>query len=188
MEDISMAEGSEQRTITTKDGVTFTIYTDDVIGLTEEQFNHLAATVLRRKADYIVKDGVDITSLTTEQVQTVLNEISKIISDSINPLEDNLISISRHISTDHAANISELRKRGWYRDTVLELYNDIVNVIRESTYVRKVIIKFNPQKKECMPKFTFTVVGEKLNGEQGEVSIAFIEDNDGKLILAVTII
>lgn len=178
------------RTITTKDGVEFSIYiyTNDVIELTEEQFIHLAATVLRRKADYIVKDGVDIASLTTEQVQSVLNEITGIIGKSLNPLEDNLINISQHISRDHATNTRELIRRGWYRDSILEVYNDIVNVIRESTNVRKAILKFDSHKQECLPNFTFTVIGVKVNGEQGEVSIAFIEDDTDKLILAVTII
>jgi len=176
-----------EKHVTTKDGIIFSIVVNDVIDLTEEQFNNLASTVLRRKAEYIIKDGVDIASLTQEQIQNVLSEIEFIIGDSLDPLEDNLINISQHIIRDHATNVELLKKRGWYRDDIYDVYDDIVNVIRKAMNVRKAIIKFHPTKRECLPKFTFTIIGVKVDGEQGEVSIAFIED-DNRLILAVTII
>lgn len=179
---------TSSRTVTTKDGLVFTVHTRDVIKLTAEQFNHLATTVLKRKAAYIVKDGVDIAALTTGQVQAVLNEIRNVIGESIDPLADSLISISRHIAHDHARNTAQLTRRGWYRDSILELYKDIVNVIKESTHVRKAILKFNPFNLRSYPTFTFTVAGVKVNGEQGEVAIAFSEDDANKIIIAVTII
>lgn len=181
------AELVKTNTIKTSDGFEFTIDTKDVIELTEDQFNSLAATVLRRKAKYIRKDGVDIASLTSEQVQAVIQEISKRVGDSENPIKDNLVKISDHIISDHATKPVTLKKRGWFRDTINEVYDDIASVIKEVKHVRKAIVKFHPTKEKAIPKFTFTVLGLKVNGDEGEVAIAFIED-DGDLILAVTII
>lgn len=178
---------SPVKKVTTKDGIEFTLSTNDIIELTEEQFNDLAITVLRRRASYIVKDGVDIASLTNTQVSEILREINVRIGDSSDPLEDSLIRISEHIQDDHASNPITLMKRGWYRDTITEVYDDIVSVIKEANHVRKAIIKFDDTTHETRPKFTFTVIGVKVNGDQGEVSIAFIEDAHD-LILAVTII
>jgi hypothetical protein len=173
--------------ITTSDGIKFTVKTNDIIELTEDQFNDLAATVLRRKSQYIIKSGVDIASLEADQVSEVLNKISEIIGDSQNPLEDNLIRMSSHISDEHALNTDLLKKRKWYRDSIDELYGDIVNVIKEANHVRKAKIKFSGYKNESLKVFTYTVVGVKINGDDGEVSIAFIND-DTDLILAVTIV
>lgn len=172
--------------VVTKDGVEFTVTTNDILELTEEQFNHLAVTVLRRKAEYIRKDGVDIATLTPDQIYNVLNEITVRLKDSENPLGDNLIQISKHIQDDHVYNHELLKKRGWYRDTIQEIYDDIVSVIKEAHDVRKAIIKFHPSKDTTIPKFTFTVLGVKTCGEAGEVSIAFIDSDE--FILAVTII
>jgi Glu-tRNA(Gln) amidotransferase subunit E-like FAD-binding protein len=173
--------------ITTSDGIEFTVSTNDVVDLTEQQFNNLAATVLRRKAAYIRKDGVDIASLTKEQVDTVISEIYKRISGSEDPFKDDLIRISDHIIDDHASKPETLKKRGWYRDEIQEVYDDIINVIKEVYNVRKAIVKFHKSKGETLPKFTFTIIGIKVNGEEGEVSIAFIEDSTD-FVLAVTII
>lgn len=179
--------GIIHKKVTTKDGIEFIVSTDDVIDLTEEQFNDLAVNVLRKKAEYIRKDGVDIASLTQEQIYIVLDEIKVRLGDSKDPLGENLIRISDHIIDDHASNPSVLQSRGWYRDDIQEVYDDIVSVIKESQTVRKAKIKFLKKKEQSGPKFTFTVIGIKVDGEEGQVSIAFIEDSDG-LILAVTII
>jgi hypothetical protein len=176
-----------ERKVLTSDGIEFIISTSDVIELTEKQFNNLAAIVLRRKSEYIRKDGVDIATLNSDQINDILLEIDRRIGDVENPLEQNLINISNHISDDHAVNPGELRRRGWYRDTIQELYDDIVSVIKEAHNVRKAKIKFNKTENKTLPTFTYTILGVKVNGDEGEVSIAFIEDNDD-LILAVTII
>ncbi|MNC78075.1 hypothetical protein D3C75_1302020 [compost metagenome] len=80
-----------------------------------------------------------------------------------------------------------MKNRGWYRDSVQELYDDIVSVIKESKTVEKAKLKIHTKKKQSLPKFTFTILGVKVNGEDGRVSIAFMEDQEG-LILAVTIL
>ncbi len=173
--------------VVTCDGIEFLICTNDVIELTEEQFNKLALTVLKRKAEYIRKDGVDIATLNSEQINNIINEIHNIIGDSNDPLKDNLIRISSHIADEHACNTEELEKRGWYRNTIQELYDDIVNVIKKANDVRKAKLKFRTNENKSYQKFTFTIIGIKINGDLGEVVIAFMEDNN-ELILAVTII
>ncbi|WP_340031206.1 hypothetical protein NSQ20_26305 [Paenibacillus sp. FSL K6-1122] len=183
---ISSVEGYEKK-VTTRDGIEFTVSTDDVIELTEEQFNALALNVLRKKAEYIRKDGVDIASLNQDQISNVLSEIKGRLDQSDDPLGENLIRLSEHITDDHALNPDLLQKRGWYRDSVQELYDDIINVIKQADDVRKAKLKFHKIKEQSMPTFTFTVIGIKVDGSQGEVSIAFIKDDSG-LILAVTII
>ncbi|WP_410514123.1 hypothetical protein PaeBR_06885 [Paenibacillus sp. BR2-3] len=176
-----------EKKVTTKDRIEFLVSTDDVIELTEEQFNTLAVNVLRKKAEYIRKDGVDIASLTQDQINDILDEIKFRVGDSEDPLGENLIRISEHILDDHATKPEVLQKRGWYRDDIQEVYDDIVSVIKESQTVRKAKIKFLLNKEQTSPKFTFTVIGIKVNGDEGQVSIAFIEDPNS-LILAVTII
>ncbi|MDT9720790.1 hypothetical protein QVE09_17875 [Paenibacillus sp. ClWae2A] len=183
---ISSVEGYEKK-VTTRDGIEFTVSTDDVIELTEKQFNALALNVLRKKAEYIRKDGVDIASLNQDQISNVLSEIKGRLDQSDDPLGENLIRLSEHITDDHALNPNLLQKRGWYRDSVQELYDDIINVIKQADDVRKAKLKFHKIKEQSMPTFTFTVIGIKVDGSQGEVSIAFIKDDSG-LILAVTII
>lgn len=174
-------------TVQTKDGFTFTVYTNDVIQLTEQQFQEVAANVMKRKAAYIVKNGVDIVALTTEQVQSVLEEIHSRIGVSKNPLQDDLIRISEHIVSDHGTNPDELKRRGWYRDRVEDIYEDIVSVIRAAENVRKAKLKFRKLHSDTAEKFTFTILGVKVDGEEGSVSIAFIEDRKRR-ILVVTIL
>lgn len=173
--------------IKTKDGIEFTVTTNDVITLTSDQFNELAATVIRRKASYIVKDGVDIVSLNEDQIAAVLAEIKDRTSNSEDPLKDDLIRISGHIIKDHSTNPKELERRGWYRDTVDEIFADIVSVIRAARDVQKAKVGFDASTQSTIDTFTFTVLGVKINGEEGRVSIAFVEDGHD-LVLAVTIV
>jgi len=157
---VSNQQVERPTTVRTKDGFTFTVSTNDVIQLTEQQFQEVAANVMKRKA---------------------VHGVSK------NPLQDDLIRISEHIVNDHGTNPDELKRRGWYRDRVEDIYEDIVSVIQAAENVRKAKLKFRQTYLDTAEKFTFTILGVKVDGEEGSISIAFIEDQKRR-ILAVTIL
>lgn len=175
------------RTVTSQDGITYTIETHDIIELNEEQYKNIKDGVLRKDAEDIEKSGVDIYSLTSEQVAIVLDEIKSLIGDSKNPLNEDIIRISRHISRDHAQNPRELERRNWKRETLEALLDDIENVVKEAFEVVKAKLKFSDTSKKSFPTFTFTILGLKVNEEQGKVSVAFIKNQESN-ILVVTII
>jgi len=91
------------------------------------------------------------------------------------------------VTKDHSTNPKELERRGWYRDTVDEIFADIVSVIRATRDVQKAKVGFDASTQSTIDTFTFTVLGVKINGEEGRVSIAFVEDGHD-LVLAVTIV
>lgn len=173
--------------VTTSDGIEFSIVTNDVIALTSDQFNDIVSKAVRRKADYIVLDGIDILPLTPDQVTSVLSTINSIIGESTDPIGDNLIRLSSHVASDHATNPELMQKRGWYRATVDEVYADIVSVIKKANQVQKAKLKFDPLTNQTIEKFTFTVLGLKVNGDKGRLTIAFLEDKQD-FIFVVTIL
>jgi hypothetical protein len=128
---------------TTSDGIEFSIVTNDVIELTESQFDEIVAKVVRMKARYVVKDGIDISELTIEQANAVMEKIKIIIGDSENPIADRLVALSEHVKEDRLSNTEALLKRGWYRDTIEEIQADIAHVIKHVREIQKAKLHFN---------------------------------------------
>lgn len=173
--------------VTTKDNVTFTIVTNDIIEISEDQYNKLVEVIDKRPSKAIRSGGVDILPLEPGQVEKVLEEIRLRLGDSVNPLADNLLRLDGHIIDEHANDPDLLKKRGWYREHIKDMYSDIVSVVQKCIHVRKATLKFKKSINTSQPRFSFTLVGAKVNGDQGDLSVCFL-DNGGKHVLALTIL
>jgi hypothetical protein len=172
---------------TTSDGIEFSIVTNDVIELTEAQFDEIVTRVVRWKASYVINSGIDITTLTEEQANAVMNIINCIVGKSENPIAEKLVVLSDHVFNERMNNDDVLHKRGWFRDSADEIQADIANVVKNVREVQKAKLQFNPSKLRSREKFTFTILGLKVNGEDGRLSIVLMED-DRDFVLVVTIL
>ncbi|XOT26485.1 hypothetical protein ACLQ7P_17155 [Bacillus subtilis subsp. subtilis] len=173
--------------VQTKDGVSYVIETEDIISLTEEQFNQVKSEVLKRTSSSVEKNGVDIKTLTHEQVEAILDEILNIVGNSENPFADGLINLSGHVQFDHMNNPSLLKDRGWYHEDNDEIRKEIVSAVKEAFDVEKAKLKFNPKTKKTKPTFTFTILGYKRNKDKGKLSVVVIKDSEDS-VLVVTIL
>jgi hypothetical protein len=73
------------------------------------------------------------------------------------------------------------------RKTVDEVYNDIVSVIKKANQVQKAKLKFDSSTNQSLEKFTFTILGLKVDGNHGRLTIAFLQDKQD-FVMVVTIL
>ncbi|WP_144498338.1 hypothetical protein [Bacillus pumilus] len=176
-----------QREIVSKDGITYTIETSDVINITENQFNEIKSAASKVNSKILENSGLDIKYLEQDQIADVMEKVKEVIGDSESPIAEDKIFIAKHVSNDHAQNSSVLKDRNWPSDDYDELLDDIESVIKELYEVEKAKIKFDAKSKMTIPSFTFTILGYKMNSERGRISIAFV-GNEQDAILVVTIL
>lgn len=133
--------------VQTKDGVSYVIETEDIINLTEEQFKQVESEVLKRTSSSVEEKGVDIKTLTHEQIEAILGEILNIVGESENPFAEGLIDLSAHVEFDHMNNPRLLKHRGWYHEDNDEIRKEIESAVKEAFDVEKAKLKFNPKLK-----------------------------------------